>query len=47
MGRWDWFDWRSLTFFLSFPFCSTISWMDAIKRQFGLSHIDYSVPPKT
>lgn len=24
----------------------TISWMDAIKRQFGLSHIDYSVRPK-
>ena len=21
---------------------STLSWMDAIKRQFGLSHIDYS-----
>ncbi len=24
----------------------TISWMDAIKRQFGLSHIDYMERPK-
>lgn len=22
----------------------TLSWMDAIKRQFGLTHVDYNVP---
>lgn len=23
----------------------TLSWMDAIKKQFGMDHVDYNVPP--